>query len=58
MCTYAYIEKKSSGSCNDINDPYAKLCVPVIFVGTTFFDLFISKTHSLSTYSYTGVKKN
>ena len=25
---YSILVNKSSGSCNNINDPYAKLCVP------------------------------
>ena len=29
-----------------------------IFAKFTFFDIFISKTHTLPTHSYTGFKKN
>ena len=33
MCFYPCFVKliKFSGSCNNINDPYAKLCVPHVF---------------------------
>ena len=36
MSLYPYIVlvNKSSGSCNDINNPYAKLCVPDVVKDT------------------------
>ena len=30
---YTILVNKCSGSCNDINDPYAKLCVPDVVKG-------------------------
>ena len=28
FCPYSILVNNCSGSCNNINDPYAKLCVP------------------------------
>ena len=30
---YSILVNKCSGNCNDINDPYAKLCVPDVVKG-------------------------
>ena len=32
---------KCSGSCNNINDPYAKLCVPDVLLKTLFSKFLI-----------------
>ena len=31
FCPYSIKVHKCSGSCNNINDPYSKLCVPDVF---------------------------
>ena len=47
--SYSFIVNKSSGSCNNINDPYAKLCVPdvVKHMNTKVFNLMLRNNESI-----------
>ena len=47
---YSILVNKYSGNCNDINNPYAKLCVPDVLMNIKIFNLMprISETRHAS----------
>ena len=52
---YSVLVNKSSGSCNDINNPYAKLCVPDVVKDTNIevFNLML-RTNETSNVTWHG----